>query len=1130
MEEVLGVEPLEFSEDEESLNMDLQPDSEEAALYDDFLAPLTPKSSLKSIIQQEDIRTDFSMFMAANKRCSDELNRGANPPLAVLEGFARRLWKEKVDKVGMLAYGVFIIRFFSEVERDAILKGGFIFFNKRPVIMKPWDPDCNFKKEDIRRVPIWIHLDDLELKYWGQASLFKIVEQIGQPIMIDLVTETREKLNFPRVFIDVSVQQEFPDLIWFENEYGTNVSVAVSYEWKPTICAHCHGMGHNTIDCRKKETKKPEWIVKGTKKNMDYGKADKEKQGVKNKSNDEFQPVTNGVKVKPVDKPTSTAINNSFQMLAECTTDMTVGDTAHRVSVAEGEDTRGGGDNKCKSYGFNEDVGRQSMWQELQSIRTDGSWVVLGDFNDILEKEERIGVRVKYKPSVSFINCISTCQLEDVKFGGSFYTWNNKQEGDDRIFSKIDRILANQKWLESYPKASVLFLNEGMFDHTPVLLTIFPSIHVGKRPFKYFRMWQNHPLFRSKVEEIWKKTLSGTKMYQLVTKLKMLKPILKELNKEGFSDIHIADFKANEELKEAQDKLQNDPLNRQIQWQEKEAREKYVAAHKAYCSFMSQKTKLAWVKDGDINSALFHSSIRDRRRQNNVFSIINTAGIRVDEPKEVAGAFVEFYKLLLGSQMENRIPVNKRIVEQGPRVTQQQADFLVANYTDEEVKQAVFSIPGIKAPGPDGFSSFFYQDNWDLVGREDLIKHYGRQSNRPNCMIKLDLQKAYDTMEWDFLEEMLNAFKFPTQFISLVMNCIRTPRFSIMLNGNIHGFFEAKRGLRQGDPMSPLLFVLGMEYLTRIMGKVGEKAEFSFHDRCKSLKLNHLCFADDVLLFCKGPGSVAWETLCKPKKAGGLGFLKIYDWNTAALIKHVWAIASKKDNIWVKWIHNVYIKHNNWWEYKGHCQGSWCWRKIVEIKEKLKNQIDTTQFSLLQYTIADGYKMLQQQEQICHWSKEAWGRLNVPKHSFMLWIAMLDRLKTKERLQRFQLVNDDECVLCRTTTETSQHLFFSCNFSHQGLQQVKRWLGWNMVTSSLKNIIRWIERAKIGKFKKEVFSTAIPGLVYMIWKSRNEKIWNDKTVPVDTIVQQLQIAVKNRITSVKPKKIQQKDLQWFDAL
>ncbi|XP_062118643.1 uncharacterized protein LOC133832295 [Humulus lupulus] len=226
-------------------------------------------------------------------------------------------------------------------------------------------------------------------------------------------------------------------------------------------------------------------------------------------------------------------------------------------------------------YGMNDEGGRNILWKELQELAVTSPWIVLGDFNDILSKEERIGARVKYKSSQAFQMCIAACYLEDIKYSGNFFTWNNKQKGQDRIYSKLDRILANQAWLNDFPVADVHFLNEGIFDHSPAILTVYPDLISGRKPFKYFRMWKSFSGFQELIHADCSRPVDGTMMYRVVQKLKRLKDTLRAINKQGFSDIHAAEMATYQSLTDCQNRLSKDPLNTNLIQEESDARQKY---------------------------------------------------------------------------------------------------------------------------------------------------------------------------------------------------------------------------------------------------------------------------------------------------------------------------------------------------------------------------------------------------------------------------------------------------------------------------------------------------------------------------------------------------------------------------
>lgn len=133
----------------------------------------------------------------------------------------------------------------------------------------------------------------------------------------------------------------------------------------------------------------------------------------------------------------------------------------------------------------------------------------------------------------------------------------------------------------------------------------------------------------------------------------------------------------------------------------------------------------------------------------------------------------------------------------------------------------------------------------------DLVKNYQAKGGAPRCAIKIDIMKAYDTVRWGFLLRTMKVMGFPTNFIEWTWQCISTARFSVSINGELVDFFKAKRGLRQGDPMSPYLFLLVMEVFGKMLGRTFEKEQLKYHPRCQQLKLSYVAFADDLFVMAR---------------------------------------------------------------------------------------------------------------------------------------------------------------------------------------------------------------------------------------------------------------------------------------
>ena len=143
----------------------------------------------------------------------------------------------------------------------------------------------------------------------------------------------------------------------------------------------------------------------------------------------------------------------------------------------------------------------------------------------------------------------------------------------------------------------------------------------------------------------------------------------------------------------------------------------------------------------------------------------------------------------------------------------------------------------------------------NLLVAQEILNTFHKSKNRSGwCALKLDMKKAYDRIEWDFLWQCLHAMGFPTQWVNWIKECVSNVSYSLKINGHTTQWFRPSRGLRQGDPLSPYLFILCMEAfvmkLSISAASPGSGIGFKLQPNTPTIPC--LLFADDCLLLCKG--------------------------------------------------------------------------------------------------------------------------------------------------------------------------------------------------------------------------------------------------------------------------------------
>ncbi|KAG7532469.1 Zinc finger PMZ-type [Arabidopsis thaliana x Arabidopsis arenosa] len=526
-------------------------------------------------------------------------------------------------------------------------------------------------------------------------------------------------------------------------------------------------------------------------------------------------------------------------------------------------------------YAANEEEDRQSLWASLRNLASSfclssRPWMINGDFNEILHPAETSNPNIvsSTRGMRLFGECLADLGVFDLPSRGPKFTWTNKRSLDP-IGKKIDRCLVNGTWLLRFPLSHCTFEAPEFSDHTPchIKLVTDPPAY-GTRPFKFFNFLAKHPLFLDSVKEVWESV--GGSVFALKDfcfKLKKLKQPLKSLLKNNFSDLEKRVLEAHSTLKSLQLISFNDPSPLNLQ-NESSAKDIWSGLCLTEESFFRQKSRIRWMGEGDLNTSFFHSVTTARNAGNAIRHLLKPDGSYTSSLQEVHELAVNHFSGILTTIKGQYCPALPGflnfLIHSTCSDVQQEA--LFSTFTGEDIRSCLFKMPLNKTPGPDGFSVEFFKSTWSIIGQDliTVVLKFFQDSFIPTALNSTSLVLIPKRPGSEELKDFrpISCLNTVYKIISRLLTNRLKPILPDLILPNQTAFVKDRLLLEnvllasevmQGYHLNSRKARITLKVdIAKAFDSAAEMGSFGYHLGCEELKLTHLCFADDLLIFLDG--------------------------------------------------------------------------------------------------------------------------------------------------------------------------------------------------------------------------------------------------------------------------------------